>query len=1159
MTILRILLLALVAALAPAQTEPTAQTPAPPAAATTPATTPGLSDADIAARIAALEAVRPRYLNDKGEPTDQASITRIDDAIARLRAIPGLLQEDRALAAEADGAPAQISAFQAELDTPLPPPESLLPPADADLTALEDAQRALDEKLQAVRARIDSIGRQGVERAARSEAIPGELTTARALLDDAEDRLVAAGATANSETDPTDPRRTIDEALRDYANSLISKLETERRFLAAVAPRSELRARLADREAAQLTKAKDLFVARIADARQRAAAKQQAESRRAAEEVAPELQPLASRVLDLTRENTRLVARLNVVESELASTRAAAQSVAARDAQIRSRAATSPGGLQIGQLLLRAREALPDPGLLRAEASRILRETSALEDRAFELQTLLDLRPTTDGEVRDALRSDYKVLRVDEELLVAAKSLFSREEQTARDLLVVIDGPGRLVQQSHELAAAKSELALRVENLERFIDARILWIRSDPAITRVSLRTALKGFLPLLGRSQWAALWKAALERPGYLVTSAASEGAAIALVVALYVWLGRRLRAVNQMVQMPSTDRFWLTLAALGLLGARAALAPALLVGLSRIFGLLETSGLPVASWCSAGLARAAYALLLGLFLLGLVRPGGVGETHFRWPKASTASVRRHLRWFTIAIVLLAFIVAGARSSREADALIMMRFAALAGHAMMAVFFALLLRPHGPLMKNVVQTSVWRGWRIAWPVMYLLVVGAFIALGVLHALGWSFSAASLARRLFDSALVVALIVLARAVMLRWLAIARRRLAFEQHRKLLEAMKAQAEQAQQSGADQPGGPATDEGDMINLPVAAPELDLTSIQRQTRQLVALGAWTLGILLVLPIWRDVVPALQRIDDIRLLPLTIAAGEDIHTLRENGRFVLSLADLLGAMLAAFVGAMAVRNVPPLFDGFVLSRTRLDIGARYAATTLARYTLVAVAVFLVLTSLGFTGKSLGWAIAGLSVGLGLGLQTFVGNLVAGLSLLFERSVRPGDRVIVGNVEGVVKSISIRATILTDFDRRDVVIPNAKLIADTVINETRSDITGRAIITVGVGYGSDTRLVERLLLETVRKHPQVQDVLSTFDNFGDNALNFTLRVYIADVTERLATVNELHHAIAEVFRKNNIEISFPQRDLHIRDGALEVRLIDGRAPAPPA
>ncbi len=1153
MTMLRILLLALAAALAPAQTEPAVQPSAPPASPA-PSNRVGLTDADIAARIAALEAVRPRYLNDKGEPADEAALTRLDDAIARLRAVPGLLQEDRALGAEADGAAAQVTAFQAELDTPLPGPESLLPGADADLAALEEAQRSLDEKLQAVRARIDSIGRQAVERAARTEAIPGELTTARAMLDDAEDRLVATGALTAAETDPNDPRRAIDEALRDYAQVLIGKLETERRFLSAVAPRHDLRARLAEREAAQLTKAKELFVARIADARQRAAARQQAESRRTADEVAPELQPLAERVLDLTRENTRLVARLNVVESELASTRATAQAVAARDAQIRSRASGSPGGLQIGQLLLRAREALPDPALLRTEATRILRETSALEDRAFELQTLLDLRPTTDGEIRDALRSDYKIARIDDSLLAAATALYAREDQTARDLLVVIDGPGRLVQQSHELAAAKSELALRIESLERFIDARILWIRSDPAITRVSPKTALKGFLPLASHGSWAALWKEAKERPGFLITATASGAAALMLALALYIWLGRRLRAINQMVQMPSTDRFWLTLVALGLLAARSALAPGLMVGLSRLFGRLETTGLPLASWCSAGLARAAYALLLGSFLLGLVRPGGIGETHFRWPRPSTASVRRHLRWFTIAIVLLAFTVAGARASREADALIMMRFAALAGHAMMVVFFGLLLRPHGPLMKNVVQTSVWRGWRIAWPVMYLLVVGAFVALGVLHALGWSFSAASLARRLFDSALVVALIVLARAVMLRWLAIARRRLAFEQHRKLLEAMKEQAEQAQQTGADRPGGPATDEEDMINLPVVTQELDLSSIQRQTRQLVALGAWTLGILLVLPIWRDVVPALQRIDDIRLLPISIAAGEDIHTLRENGRFVLSLADLLGAMLAAFVGTMAVRNVPPLFDGFVLSRTRLDIGARYAATTLARYALLAVAVFLVLTSLGFTGKSLGWAIAGLSVGLGLGLQSFVGNLVAGLSLLFERSVRPGDRVIVGNVEGVVKSISIRATILTDFDRRDVVIPNSKLIADTVINETRSDITGRAIIAVGVAYGSDTRLVERLLLETVRKHPQVQDVLSTFDNFGDNALNFTLRVYIADVTERLATVNELHHSIAEVFRQNDIEISFPQRDLHIRDGALEVRLTDGRS-----
>lgn len=1140
MPILRILLLVLAATLASAQATDPSAPPPPPAAA------------DIAQRAASLEALRPRYLNDKGEPTDAGALARLDDAIARLRVVTDLREEARSLAADTDAAPAQIAAFQTELDTPLPAPESLLPGADADVSMLEAAQAQIGERLQAVRTRLEGIGKQRAERAARAESIPAELAAARAALDETEDRLAAStGAEAGADGDIANARRLIDEAIQLHARALIDKLEAERRFITAVAPRNELRQKLADREAAQLAKLQEQVVARIADARQRAAARQQAETRRAADEVPPELQRLRDRTLALTRENSRLVDRLNAIEAHLGATRAQAQTVAARDAEIKSRAAASPGGIQIGQLLQRAKDSLPDPDALRGEAARAVREASTLDDRAFELQTLLDEAPQSPEAVRASLRRELNLDEPTETQIAAASDLIARQSQTARDLLDLINGPGRLIAQAHELAAAKTDLAIRVEDLERFIDARILWIRSDPAITRVSPRAALRGVQTLIDPAQWSALWTAARDRPVFLVTSAIAIPALAVLLFAWQLGIHRRLARVNQRVQMPATDRFWLTLVAIGLVLLLAAPIPLGLAAVARLFLTFSSPELPIATWVGVGLQRAVAAVFVGASLIGLTLPGGVGETHFRWPKASTAAVRRHLLWYTPTLAVIGATLTGARAVADPDALVFSRYLVLVGFALSASFFALLLRPHGPLMRNVVETSIWRGWRYTWPILYIAVVGSFLALGVLHALGWSFSARALAGCLFDSALVVAVLVLARAVLLRWMSIARRRLAFEQHRKLLESMAQQERQGE--SAESPAIQRGDEDDMIAAPPAAPQLDLISIQRQTRQLVALGVWTLGVLMVLPIWRDVFPALERIDEIRLLPISVADHESTATLRDAGRYVLSLGDVLGALLVVFVGAMAVRNVPPLFDGFVLSRTRLDIGARYAATTLARYGLLALVAFLFLNSVGFTGKSLGWAIAGLSVGLGLGLQEFVGNLVAGLSLLFERSVRPGDRIAVGPIEGVVKTMSIRATILSDWDRRDVVIPNRKLIADIVINETRTDLTSRAIIKIGVAYGADTRLVERLLIDTVRRHPHVEDVICTFDAFGDNALNFTLRIYITDVGQRLAIVNELHHTINEAFRARNIEISFPQRDLHIRDGSLDVRIVDTR------
>ncbi|MBL0922766.1 MAG: hypothetical protein IBJ10_11655, partial [Phycisphaerales bacterium] len=747
MPILRILLLVLAAALAGAQTPPPSPTPA---------------EADLSARIAALESLRPRYLNEKGEPANEQAVARLDEAVALLRAAQSLRQDERTLAADADGAPAQISAFQSELDAPLAPPDSLLPGADADLATLESAQRDIDERLQAVRTRLETIGRQRAERAARADAIPAELAAARAELEEADDRLAAASPDGES----ADLRRLADEAQREHALALAAKLETERRFITAVAPRRDLRQRLAEREIAQLTRAKELIAARIADARQRAAARQQAEPRRAADDVPPELAPLGERLLALTREISRQVARLNALEAELAAARADAQAVAERESQIHARAASSPGGLQIGQLLLRARDALPDPAALRAQATRILREAGDLDDRAFELQTLIEETPRDASALRRILRDQLKLETPTETQLAAADDLLQRQARAAAELLDLINAPGRLITQAHEVAAAKAALAERVERLQRFIDARILWIRSEPAVARLSLRSAAGGLALLADPAQWRALWTAARERPLFLATGGVASPGLLAILVAAYIWIGRRLRAVNQRVQMPATDRFWLTPVAIALVAARAALLPLGLLALSRLFATLADQDLRLASWLAAGCARAAHPVFIGLFFIFLLRPAGVAESHFRWPPASTASVRRHVAWYTLALAAVAFFVAGARAADHADAIVATRFVVLAAMALTAAFFALVLRPHGPLMEGVVNASLWRGWRWAWPALWFAIVGAFIALGALHALGWTFSAAALARRLFDTAVVIAAVALARAVLL---------------------------------------------------------------------------------------------------------------------------------------------------------------------------------------------------------------------------------------------------------------------------------------------------------------------------------------------------------------------------------------------------------
>ncbi len=175
-------------------------------------------------------------------------------------------------------------------------------------------------------------------------------------------------------------------------------------------------------------------------------------------------------------------------------------------------------------------------------------------------------------------------------------------------------------------------------------------------------------------------------------------------------------------------------------------------------------------------------------------------------------------------------------------------------------------------------------------------------------------------------------------------------------------------------------------------------------------------------------------------------------------------------------------------------------------------------------------------------------------------LILLFERPIRTGDWIVVGSTEGYVRKISIRSTQIETFDRADVIVPNSELISNQVTNWMLHDPWGRVIVPVGVAYGSDVEKVREVLLQAAREHPlviadgtRVSAPRVLFRGFGDSALNFEVRFFIRNVDQRLATVSELNFAIEKGLREANIQIPFPQRDLHLR--SVDPRISFGLPP----
>lgn len=511
----------------------------------------------------------------------------------------------------------------------------------------------------------------------------------------------------------------------------------------------------------------------------------------------------------------------------------------------------------------------------------------------------------------------------------------------------------------------------------------------------------------------------------------------------------------------------------------------------------------------------------------LSVMRPGGIGETHFRMPRDELQAKHTSMRYLWLPLLPLIMLATKAvvePSTLGNDVIGQAMTLTLLGVAAYLVFPISRARIKG---EASMQQSL----------IAIALALAPVALIVLAVLGYYYTALKLTGRLIESFYLIIIWSLVYRTALRGLELAARRLAYR---------RAVAKREHKTQEDAEGGEAIEEQPM----------DLEEVSQQSLRLTRIMLLLVFGVAFYWLWSDLVAVFTYLDSVVLWHKSEGTGANAVL------YPISLSDVLTGLFVFGAALSLARNLPGLLEVLVLSKLRLAQGTAYAFTTMLNYALIGVGSLTALAMLGVQWEKLQWLAAGLSVGIGFGMQQIVSNFISGIIILFERPVRIGDTVTIGTISGTVNKIRIRSTTLTDFDRKEVIIPNQQLMIERLINWSLSDTVTRVIARVGVAYGSDLDLTRKLLMQAAMENSRVLKdpaPIVYFLTFGPSTLDHELRFFVSELGDRNPAIDELNRRIDVLFREHGIEIAFNQMDVYIKNMQGDEQKVESRPALPPA
>ncbi len=758
------------------------------------------------------------------------------------------------------------------------------------------------------------------------------------------------------------------------------------------------------------------------------------------------------------------------------------------------------------------------------QSETVQSETAMTSLQLFKLEDKLKKLADVDHELQNIMKTQVAAtLPADQRMMIQAelRVLMNSQKELLNKLTVTDD---TFLRALGDFDFARQQMLVQANKFAAFLDERLLWVPSSEPLNAEFLPGLYHATQWLLSPFNWARVIKDTLKSLYYNPFRAFLGIVSLLALVACQRWSKTQLNQISEQVGKFYNDQFIYTLQALGLLLLLTLPLPLLFYYwgwfLSNVLSADEFS-----KAVGAGFHAAAIPLFFLQFFYRLFAPLGIARKHFQWQTETANLLRKQIAWLRFIAVPGVFLIncTGASSvSLYGDNI--GRLALIISMVAMTVFLAMILHPQRGLLQQTITANP-EGWlnqsRYFWypavMALPLIIIGFAVA-------GYYLSALELQQKLIITLRLIFLMVVTHELVFRWLTLVNRQLAIENARQKRKAATA------------PEKTHTSEEPIV--PVEEPLIDIPKINAQTIKLLNVFISLTLIVGIWLIWKNIFPAFSFLDDIKLWEHQVTVDGEETT--QN----VTMTNLLFAGMYVFVTIVSVLNFSGLMEILLFRRLTIEAGSRYAINKLAKYLLISIGFLCFTNELGGSWTQVQWLVAALSVGLGFGLQEIFANLVSGIILLFERPIRVGDTVTIGAVTGKVSRIQMRATTIIDWDQKELIVPNKTFITNELVNWTLSDAITRVVIPVSVAYGTDIEHAHQLMLETVRNTPLVladPEPSVLLNGFGDSALNFSVRVFVSEMSHRLQVIHDLHLRLERALRENHIEIPLPQREVHVR------------------